>query len=176
MPEIHASPAASVTPLERRVAKDCQTRHRGAMTRRRLIQVLLLGGLGVDAALAAADAVKRASTPEVRKQVVSVIEGQLAAFRKSEVEKAYGYAAAPLRAQKSLRDFVAIVRNNYPEIWSNTRAEFGIVRDDGGQATVTVKVYSEDGDAAYDFTLAKEPAGWRIFGVLRHAPKQSGKA
>ena len=123
----------------------------------------------------AADAVMRASKPEVKKEIVTVIESQLAAFRKGDVAKAHTFAAADLRAQKPLAVFAAIVRESYPEIWTNTRAEFGIVRDNGRQATVTVQVYSKAGDAAYDFTLAKESVGWRIYGVVRHAPKQSGK-
>jgi citrate synthase len=83
---------------------------------------------------------------------------------------------AELRAQKPLSAFTAIVRGNYPEIWANTRAEFGLVRDGGGRATVTVQVYSKTEDAAYDFTLTKERAGWRIYGVLRHEPRKAGRA
>jgi hypothetical protein len=116
-----------------------------------------------------------ASKPETKKAIVAVIEAQLAAFRKSDAEKAYSYAAADLRAQKPLRVFTAIVKENYPEIWANTRAEFGIVRDDDQHAAVTVQVYSKSNDAAYDFTLVKEKAGWRINGVLRHEPKSGGK-
>jgi hypothetical protein len=123
----------------------------------------------------AADGVLRASKPELKQQIVAVIEAQLAAFRKGDVAKAYTFAAAELRSQKPLRVFQAIVQENYPEIWASTRAEFGIVRDNGTQATVTVQVYSKAGDAPYDFTLAKENAGWRIYGVIRHAPKQKGK-
>ena len=123
----------------------------------------------------AADRVMRASKPEVKKEIVTVIESQLAAFRQGDVAKAHTFAAADLRAQKPLRVFAAIVQESYPEIWANTRAEFGIVRDNGTQATVTVQVYSKAGDAAYDFTLAKELVGWRIYGVVRHAPKQAGK-
>jgi hypothetical protein len=120
----------------------------------------------------AADGALRASRLEIKKEVVTVIEAQLAAFRKGDAAKAYTFAAADLRAQKPLPVFTTIVKENYPEIWSNTRAEFGIVRDNGMQATVIVQVYSKAGDAAYDFTLAKERAGWRIYGVVRHAPKQ----
>ena len=123
----------------------------------------------------AADGELRASKPELKQQIVAVIEAQLAAFRQGDVAKAYTFAAADLMAQKPLRVFTTIVQENYPEIWSNTRAEFGIVRDNDTQATVTVQVYSKAGDAAYDFTLAKERVGWRIYGVLRHAPKQKGK-
>ena len=134
-----------------------------------------LAWLVLAAATTAAAATIRASTPEVRKQVVTVIEEQLSAFRKGEIEKAYALAAAELRAQKPLRVFAGIVQGSYPEIWKNTRGEFGIVRDDGTQATVTVQVYSKDDHAAYDFTLRKERSGWRIYGVVRHESKKAEK-
>ncbi len=118
----------------------------------------------------------RASKPDVRLDVVTAIEGQLKAFRRGELEVAYRFAAADLRAQKPLPAFAAIVQGNYPEIWASRLAEFGIVRDDGTRATVTVQVYAKDGDAAYDYTLIKERTGWRIYGVVRHAPKKGGKA
>lgn len=113
----------------------------------------------------------KASKPDVRKEVAAVIETQLAAFRKGETEKAYALASEPLRAQKPLQVFEQIVQNGYPEVWANQRAEFGIVRDDGKQATVTVRVYSKRGDASYDYTLLKERVGWRVHGVLRHEAK-----
>lgn len=146
------------------------------MTLRATIVRLGILWLTAGMAVTAADSGQRASRLDVRKDVVVVIEAQLAAFRKGEVEKAYGYAAADLRAQKPLRAFTAIVQGNYPEIWASTRAEFGIVRDDGTRATVTVQVYSKEADAAYDFTLTRERAGWRIYGVVRHEPKKAGKA
>jgi hypothetical protein len=146
------------------------------MTRRTMVGLAGGAWLALARSIGAADSPARASTPAVRKEIVAVIEGQLAAFRRGDVEKAYGFAAAPLRAQKPLPAFVAIVEGNYPEIWRNARAEFGIVRDNGTQATVTVQVYSKDADAAYDYTLSKERAGWRIHGVVRHAPKQKGRA
>jgi hypothetical protein len=116
-----------------------------------------------------------ASKPEVKKEIVAVIEAQLAAFRKGDTGKAHSYASSELRAQKPRRVFSEIVKDNYPEIWASTRAEFGIVRDDGKRATVTVQVYAKTGDAAYDYTLVKEEAGWRIFGVVRHEAKSAGK-
>ena len=132
--------------------------------------LLLAGGVvrGADDAL-------HASKPEVRREIVAVIDAQLAAFRAGDVRKAYGYASADLRAEKPLRMFAAIVQENYPEIWKNTRAEFGLVRDDGGQATLLVHLFGKDGDAAYDYTLVKERSGWRIRAILRHAPKNSDK-
>lgn len=117
-----------------------------------------------------------ASKPEVKTAIVAAIEGQLAAFRKGDSAKAYSYAARELRAQKPLRTFTAIVRESYPEIWANVRAEFGIVRDDGTQATVTVQVFTKDAEAAYDYTLVKETPGWRVYGVVRHEGKRRNSA
>ncbi len=122
-----------------------------------------------------ADNAPHASKPEVRREIVAVIDAQLAAFRASDVRKAYGYASADLRAQKPIQAFATIVQTNYPEIWTNTRAEFGLVRDDGAQATLLVHVFGQDSDASYDYTLAKEKAGWRIAAVLRHAPKKNDR-
>ena len=117
-----------------------------------------------------------ASKPEVKTAIVAAIEGQLGAFRKGDAAKAYSFAARELRAQKPLRTFTAIVRESYPEIWANVRAEFGIVRDDGTKATVTVQVFAKDAEAGYDYTLVKETAGWRIYGVVRHEGKRRNSA
>ena len=144
------------------------------MTRRALLFGLSFGLLLAGPSARAAEL--RASKPEVRKEIVAVIDAQLGAFRRGQPEAAYRQAAAVFRAQRSLPAFVAIVRGSYPEIWANTRAEPGIVRDDGARAAVTVQVYSETGDAAYDYSLAKEKAGWRILGVVRHEPARRGKA
>jgi hypothetical protein len=131
---------------------------------------------GVPATLQAQAAPSRASKPEVRKDVVAVIEGQLEGFRAKDAKKAYTFAAAALRAQTPLLQFQRIVEANYPEIWKNTRAEIGLVRDDGARATVLVQVFAQDGSAGYDYGLVKERDGvWRIDSVLRHSPKKEDK-
>lgn len=134
-----------------------------------LVSLGLVAMVGVAGAVAAE---MRASKPEVRREVIAVIDAQLEAFRQGDQARAYRYAAKELRAQKPLAVFVEIVRTSYPEIWSSRRSEAGIVRDDGGRATVTVQVYAESGDASYDYSLVRETAGWRIHGVLRHSPKR----
>ena len=116
-----------------------------------------------------------ASKPVVRKQIVAAVDGQLAAFRKHDLARAYGYAATALRAEKPMPIFAAIVQANYPEIWANTRAEFGIVHDDGSTATVLVHVFARDTDASYDYTLVKESGGWKVHDVLRHDPAAADK-
>lgn len=137
----------------------------------RVVLPLMLGAV----AAGAADGGLRASKPEVRKEVVTVIEGQLAAFRAKDTKKAYTFAAAALKAQTPLRQFLKIVELNYPEIWANTKGEFGVVHDDGTRATVLVQVFSKDGRADYDYGLVKEKDDWRIDSVLRHAPNKADK-
>ena len=133
---------------------------------------MLLGLLAGFAAgrLAAADL--RASKPEVKKEIVTVIEGQLGAFRAGDVMKAYNFAALSLRQQMPLRTFVSVVQANYPEIWANTGADCGIVRDDGTRATVLVHVSAKQGDAAFDYVLLRERAGWKIGSVVRHVARK----
>jgi hypothetical protein len=144
------------------------------MSRRFFLCGLLLGLLtGVRSF--AGEPPLRASKPEVKQAIVAVIEAQLAAFRAGDAARAYAFAAAELRAQKPLPAFAAIVEQSYPEIWRSERAEFGIVRDGDGRATVTVQVFGRENAAAYDYTLQREAAGWRIIGVLRHTPRKTGK-
>jgi len=142
------------------------------VTRRSSLVILALFTLMLPHALAAEEAEMHPSKPDVRKEVIAAIEGQLAAFRRGDVAAAYDFAARQLREQKSIPVFEGIVRFSYPEIWENTRAEYGIVRDDGQRATLLVHVFAKDSDASYDFTLLRERAGWRIYGVVRHVPKK----
>ncbi len=110
----------------------------------------------------------KASTAAVRKAVITVIEGQLAAFRDQKPEAAYEFAAPALRTALPLRRFLSVVKTGYPEIWTNQQASFGVVRDNGERATVAVKVQGAEGSASYDYILLKVADGWRIGGVLRH--------
>ncbi|MEO7415005.1 MAG: DUF4864 domain-containing protein [Opitutaceae bacterium] len=138
---------------------------------KRVPLLLILGAIFCSVpAFALAEAALPISKPAVSEQITGVIAAQLAAFRAGEVEKAYSYAAEPLRLQTPAPAFARIVQQSYPEIWRNTRADFGLVRDDGKRATLVVRVFAEGADAAYDYVLFKEAAGWRIGGVLRHEP------
>jgi hypothetical protein len=111
-----------------------------------------------------------ASKPVMRRVIIGVIEGQLAAFRSGDTAAAFAAAASPLRARLSIAQFVTLVRRGYPEVWSNERAEFGLVRDDGFRAWVEVRVFPHGGASArYHYELLKEPVGWRISGVVRQA-------
>lgn len=116
-----------------------------------------------------------ASKPEVRRAVVATIETQLAALRNNDLDTAYGLLGAQLRREKPFQLFIAIVESNYPEIWENQRADFGIVRDNGRMAGVLVHVTGMQGAASYRYSLVNERAGWRIHGIVRHEPARESK-
>ena len=136
------------------------------------VWALLMLGLTMGSAVAAENRTLPASKPGVKAEIVASVEGQLAAFREGQMEKAYAYASTVLQMQTPLRRFVQLVRQGYPEIWSNVRVEFGLVRDDGRRATATARVFAQDGSSApYDYVLVKEDDFWRIVGVLRREAK-----
>ncbi len=140
------------------------------MTRLLLCALVSFFGLTLVSRTGAAE--MRASSAAVRKDVIAAIEAQLGFFRKGDAAGAFGLASTPLRTQRPVAVFAAMVESGYPEIWANTRAEFGVVRSDGAKAEVVVQVYSKTGAAAYDYALVRESNGWRVHGVLRHAPKK----
>ena len=142
----------------------------------KIIALMFLAGLQAVVAEAQPSEM-RVSGAVVKEEVLAVIQGQLAAFRAGEFERGYGFAAALLRAQIPLERFAQLVRESYPEIWTNTRADFGITQDDGVRATVTARVFAKDGGSArYDYMLVKEGSAWRITGVLRHEAKEATRA
>ena len=47
-----------------------------------------------------------------------------------------------------------------------------LVRDDGTRATVLVHVRAKGGDAAFDYVLLRERAGWKIGSVVRHVARK----
>lgn len=150
-----------------RASSDCTAGrfpHRAGMLRRIFIVGFFLAGL---VSRGAADDDMHISKPAVRDEITAAIEAQLAAFRANDVAKAFDFAAAGLRTQTTVTSFARMVRQNYPEIWQSTRAEFGLVRDDGTKARLIVHVFAKTGEASYDYVLFKEKAGWRIGGVLR---------
>ena len=123
----------------------------------------------------AADSVApRYSRPEVRKELMAVVEKQLAAFRANDFAAAYALAAKDLRSQFTLKQFEVMLARGYPVIVHNRRADFGLPMDDGMVATLPVKIVAADGATiAYRYTLVKEPGGWRITGVRSEKPRAS---
>jgi hypothetical protein len=141
----------------------------------RVLVLGLCGLLGLLAPLRASEGTMPVSKAAVSEEVLAVVWGQLAAFRVKDSPGAYKFASAALRAQTPLPAFERMVQRNYPEIWANTRAEFGVVRDDGKRAKLVVQVVAKESEASYDYVLFKEAEGWRIGSVLRHESRKADR-
>jgi hypothetical protein len=132
------------------------------------LRLWLIVGLAMaaSAGVAAEPSHYRYSQPAVRQELIAVITEQLEAIRSEAWDEAFALATTPFRRQSSREAFAGMIRRNYPIIWRNTRAEFGLPQDDGRGARVTVQVWSQDGRMTYQYLLLREEGGWRIAGVL----------
>jgi|SRR6185295_10216100 len=114
-----------------------------------------------------AESEMKPSDETVKKDVITVIEAQLAAFRTNDYRKAYGFAAEGIKKMFSLEAFEEMVRNGYPSIATSKSARFGLILDDGKQAVVHVFI---EGDAKslkeFAYVLVLEDSKWKINGVV----------
>lgn len=136
------------------------------MIRRGIILLFCLAGLA--ATLRAAEPSMRLSQKQVRDEVKTVVEAQLAALKEGDFPTAYGFAARGIKTQFDLRVFALMLKRGYAPLLRHESADIGLVRDDGeGAAQVEVTVV--DGlqrATAYRYWLVREEAGWRITGVV----------
>lgn len=108
----------------------------------------------------------RVSGQPVRKEVIQVIELQLAAFRKNDYPEAYRYAAESVKESVPLPAFERMVRNGYPVIARSSRADFGVILDNGDEATVSVVVSRGGRTVEYEYFMRRELTGWKVTGVI----------
>lgn len=136
------------------------------MIGRWLLFLIVLAGGGV----AAAQPVLRYSDPETRREVRTVVEAQLAALRAGDWASAHGLTSAAFRSRVAPADFVRLFRRHYFVMLKSTRAELGLIRDDGRMARVPVRIHAGGESAAYVFTLVREPRGWRVWRIVEDRP------
>jgi hypothetical protein len=111
------------------------------------------------------------SDEPVRRDLMRVIDSQLAAFRNGDFKSAYGWADSALRQDLSPTEFREMVRTSYPAIAASSSASCGIVFDNGRLAVVMVSVTSRSGSLVhYQYLLHRERVGWKISGVTRVRP------
>lgn len=109
----------------------------------------------------------RAPTPPPR-EVYSVVNSQLAAFRAADFPRAYHNASSAVQQKFSLPQFESMIRRDYSEMTQRRRVEFGFVRVRGGIAFVQVFFFAADGSArAFLYNLVAEDQIWKIEGVER---------
>ncbi len=108
---------------------------------------------------------QRVPVPAPR-ELYSVVNSQLAAFRADDFSRAYRHETASVQQRFSLAQFEAVIRRDFAEITHADRVEFGVVRVDGATALVQVFFYSEDGSIrSFLYSLVAEDHTWKIDGV-----------
>jgi hypothetical protein len=100
------------------------------------------------------------------RELYSVVNNQLCAFRADDFSRAYQHAAANVHQKFSLAQFEALIRHDYAAMTHGDRVEFGMVRVDGATALVQVFFCSGDGTIrSFLYSLVAEDHTWKIDGV-----------
>lgn len=116
------------------------------------------------------------TSPPAPRDLFAVVNQQLIAFRASDFQGAYHYAAAGVQKKFTLSEFEKMVRRNYPEMARAERVEFGFVEARAGGAVVQALFFDADGSArSFVYSLVSEDGRWRIAGVEEIARHRSNQ-
>lgn len=101
------------------------------------------------------------------RELYSVVNNQLIAFRAADFSRAYRNASARVQQRFSLPQFERMIRRNYAEMMTETRhVEFGILEAQGDSAILQVFFFAHNGEArAFLYSFVIEDGVWKIEGV-----------
>lgn len=100
------------------------------------------------------------------RELYSLAESQIAAFRRNDFSTAYTYAASGIRQKFPLDQFREMVRSTYPHLTHSGRLNFGetqFAANVRASAMISVSNGSESVPMIYAFV--KEEGKWKIEGV-----------
>ncbi|MCW5747359.1 MAG: DUF4864 domain-containing protein [Alphaproteobacteria bacterium] len=129
-------------------------------------------------ALAMAGHVARAAEPPDaadRGAIRDVIDGQIAAFRRDDGERAFSFAAPSIRHMFGTVDnFMEMVRGGYRPVYRPQTYRFGAIEVIEGQIVQKVHIVGPDGAAVTAFyIMEKQPDGtWRVAGCALGGPEE----
>ena len=105
----------------------------------------------------------------VEEIVKKVITSQLMAFKESNVEKAFTFAAPNIKRQfLNAENFGLMVKNGYPVIWRPKNYQFVKFSSNGTRSIQRVLFRSTtDALLTFDYLLEKFSNEWRIAGVIQ---------
>ncbi|ETX13768.1 hypothetical protein OCH239_06780 [Roseivivax halodurans JCM 10272] len=106
---------------------------------------------------------ERATDPEIE----AVISGQMQAFRDSDVESAFDFAAPGIQSLfRTPQNFGTMVEQGYPMVWRPGQVSFGELREEAGQLWQEVLVQDSRGIVhVLDYEMREVDGAWRIGGV-----------
>ncbi|MEZ0259081.1 MAG: DUF4864 domain-containing protein [Chthoniobacter sp.] len=130
----------------------------------RSLLVLMLLGASLVSGWASDDL--KPSEVQIKDALRSVVDAQLNAFRKDDYAGAYVYSDLEFRHQCPLDRFERMVRVAYPAIAHSTSARCGLAFDNGDEAVINVRVFSEGREPVdYQYLMRRDGETWRITGV-----------
>ncbi|HEX4668120.1 MAG TPA: DUF4864 domain-containing protein [Chthoniobacterales bacterium] len=114
---------------------------------------------------------QRTPAPDAR-DLYSVVNRQLSAFRSADFASAYRHAAAGVQEKFSRSQFELMIQRDFSSLTKAEHVEFGAVQVAGDGALVQVFLTTPDGATrAYLYSFTAERDGWKIDGVQPLGPQ-----
>ena len=130
----------------------------------RFLLVLMLLGVSLVSGWGADDL--KPSEVRIKDALRAVVDAQLKALRNDDYAGAYVYSDAEFRHQFTLERFERMVRVGYPAIAHSTSARCGLAFDNGDEAVINVRIFSDGREAIdYQYFLRRDGETWRVTGV-----------
>lgn len=112
------------------------------------------------------------------RELYSIVNRQLAAFRTADFDSAYRQAAAGVQQEFSRSQFELMIRRDFSSMTDAEHVEFGAISVAGANAMVQVFLRASDGSVrGFLYSFTAEADGWKIDGVqplgrqpVRHLP------
>jgi hypothetical protein len=118
------------------------------------------------------------TAPPPARELYSIVNRQIAAFRTDDFDTAYRHAATGVQQKFSRHEFELMIRRDFSSMTQAEHVEFGAISVTGASAVVQVLLRGSDGSVrAFLYSFTAEAEGWKIDGVrplgsqpIRHLP------
>jgi hypothetical protein len=134
-----------------------------------LRRLFLLLSLMLVASVSSLQAGEQSSPADEQAAVRSVIESQLAAFKRDDGREAFSFASPTIRQIFGTSErFMAMVRDSYPAVYRPREVEFRKLHRNGTALVQEIRFVGPDGEAVIAlYSLVRAPEGhWLIDGVV----------
>lgn len=118
------------------------------------------------AAVVATYRAQERTPPPAPRELYSIVNRQLSAFRTADFDSAYRQATAGVQQKFSRSQFELMIRRDFSPMTEAERVEFGAFGVEGASAMMQVFLTAPDGTVRgflYSFTAERD--GWKIDGV-----------
>ncbi len=130
------------------------------------------------AAIVATHRTRERTSPPAARELYSIVNRQIDAFRTADFDNAYRHAATGVQQKFSRAQFELMIRRDFSPMTEAQHVEFGAISVAGATALVQVFLRAPDGAVrAFLYSFTAEADGWKINGAqplgpqpVRHLP------